>query len=644
MTSLAAVGLLIAACVGAGSAILALFKIDLRPSGVEHAAWSFALGLGTVGWFIFFPAMAGRLDVVTLIVVLTVLASGIFLPSPHRPRSLKALPLTPVEWLLVAGLMVSFGMSMLEGISPPTDADSLAYHFALPKQFLIEGQLAFVPRALDGATPLLIHMTYTAALGLGGEKALTLWVTISGWGAGALLYSIARRHLDRSIAGLLALSYMTIPVLVYGAGSGQVETRLAIFAMVAMWSAARAVVRGRLADAGLAGLASGFFLASKLTGILFVVCCGAVLLFSRRRFAFVGIFAAVVAISGFQWYAWNWANSGDPLFPLLFKYLGVSDPALWNARQDELFHSAWNLGELPLAQTLWGAILYPVLATFDPVPGFEAGRVGWGPLPMLLVPFFVAGVARFWRDVAKSDLACVFLVASLFYLIWFLFGPSQRVRHLAPIMPGALIVLTVVAWRWAASATASRPLAAAFVLTAVLQIVGQGVYSVRYAAELLRDETRESFLNRYVLAAAPIAWVNSHLPPDSRILNQTRHNTYLVDRWTFYAHPVHQAVVNLRPDATAQTLFADLSRLRITHIISIGDPKNVSGPVSLSYLANALIDAGCATLLKTMPVDHFASRTLTGLTNAFNMPISQSDRAVAYIAEFTPITCRLSPR
>ena len=61
---------------------------------------------------------------------------------------------------------------------------------------LAAGRLEFVPRAIDGAVPLLIQMTYVPALGLGGEHALTLWTQVSGWGLGLLIYKACRRHLD----------------------------------------------------------------------------------------------------------------------------------------------------------------------------------------------------------------------------------------------------------------------------------------------------------------------------------------------------------------------------------------------------------------------------------------------------------------
>src|SRR6185436_15685191 len=178
---------------------------------------------------------------------------------------------------------------------------TLAYHFALPKQFLDAGHIAFVPRAGDGAIPMLVHMSYLAALGIGGERALTLWTMLSGWAVAGFLYVICRRYLDRGWSLAAAAVFLTIPAVIYGGGSGQVETRLALFALGGAMAAAEAVRTGQLRYAVLAGLFAGFFAAGKLTGLLFLPALGCVFLLNRRWLALGAAFSAAAIIAGVQW-------------------------------------------------------------------------------------------------------------------------------------------------------------------------------------------------------------------------------------------------------------------------------------------------------------------------------------------------------
>ena len=76
--------------------------------------------------------------------------------------------------------------------APPADADTLAYHFVVPRKFLLDATLNFIPRAIDGAVPLLVQMTYVPALALGGEGAATLWALVSGWAAAASATDMAK--------------------------------------------------------------------------------------------------------------------------------------------------------------------------------------------------------------------------------------------------------------------------------------------------------------------------------------------------------------------------------------------------------------------------------------------------------------------
>ena len=159
----------LACCLGLGAAALHLLRVlpDLRWD--ERLSWSFAIGFGLLGWVLFFFGAAGLFSGAALLALLIIGALGmVFLRAgPTWQLGRPELP----DWVLILAFAVVFTFDLLEGLSPPSDADSLAYHFALPRQFLEAGALVFQPRALDGAIPLLTQMTYVPALGLGGERA-----------------------------------------------------------------------------------------------------------------------------------------------------------------------------------------------------------------------------------------------------------------------------------------------------------------------------------------------------------------------------------------------------------------------------------------------------------------------------------------
>ncbi|MHA1598062.1 MAG: glycosyltransferase family 39 protein, partial [Alphaproteobacteria bacterium] len=395
----------VAASVGFGSVVLkGLGLLDELGIG-ERLAWGFAVGYGVLGWLLFFLGLNGLFSVPALATLLGIGLLGLW--------TLKGGTVAPVEeWNpldkgLAALLLLALTFDLLEGMAPPTDADSLAYHFALPKLFIDAGELFFVPRALDGAVPLLNQMTYIPALALGGEKAMTLWTMVSGWAASALLYVIARRFLDRRFSLVVTLVFLTTPAVVFGGGSGHVEVRNAMFVLVAAVSVAHAVKTGHLKYAVMAGLGVGFFMAGKYIGLLFAASCGLAILGQRRWFVHGLVLTLVAVVAGGQWYVWNFINTGDPVFPILFGRLDYSGVPFWNAEQHAALLNQFSNDEHGVPVNPFWLLAYPFVATLGGIVQFESGRVGFGPYVLLVLPFALAGAWRFRDRLKASPLAVI---------------------------------------------------------------------------------------------------------------------------------------------------------------------------------------------------------------------------------------------
>ena len=54
---------------------------------------------------------------------------------------------------------------------------------------------------------------------------------LTGWAPGLLMYAIARRYIDRTWALALLAVFITTPAVLYGGGSGQIETA----AQLSLW-------------------------------------------------------------------------------------------------------------------------------------------------------------------------------------------------------------------------------------------------------------------------------------------------------------------------------------------------------------------------------------------------------------------------
>ena len=612
MTALAVTMLQVLAAIGFGASVLWLLKVLDDLNGDEAVVLSFAIGLGVIGWLVFMLGVPGFLSAPYLGGMLALGLPGLLLLRGRLPG--LGVDYSRPEFLLLALIIVALLLDLSEALSPPGDGDTLAYHFAMSKTFIAAGRIIFEPRAIDGAVPLLTQMTYVFSLALGGEKALTLWTFISGWAAGAMLFVLARRHLSRPWSLALALVFMTTPAVVYGAGSGQVEIRNALFVMAAAFATVRALESGQLKYAILSGLAVGFFVATKYLGLLFAVACGLVLLMRRGWLTRGLVFSAAVFVAGTQWYIWNWVHTGDPVFPVLFDLLGRPGSRFWDA-EHQMVMATYLDDELGVPVNLWWFIGYPFKATLDGLRVFESTRTGFGPLVLMLAPFAVASLWLCRGRLRENRAIVVYsLITVLFYGLWFFSGSSQRIRHLLPVLPLILIAVSSAAQRFSAHRILMKPMCAAFALTIMLQLSGHALFSMKSIHYVASSESRDQYLARTVSWYEAVPWINANLGAEDRVLSMVRWYGYLLDVPYYWAHVQTQSLVNLLPGAKDAGLFFKQAQAQgVTYVLSW--PDQPGGRVStLNRFIDSLEARGCLSPEQKFSGRRFASRTLADLS------------------------------
>jgi hypothetical protein len=612
--ALAAVVMLTLGCIGYGSLLSRLCGADgYFTSPLERAAVTFAVGLGTLGWILFFPGVWGYFRPLVFWIVCLPGAGYAVVLWVRSGISFQRLDFSKLDILLVALIALVAAIDVLEGISPPADADTLAYHFAHPKDFIAAGQVSFVPRAVSGAIPLLIHMTYAAALGTGGELALTLWVMVTGWVASLLVYVLVRKHVDRSWALAVGLIFMTTPAVLYGSGNGQVEMRGALFALAVvalMISGRRNTAVGLFV---LGGLCAGFFLGAKFYGLIFVGAAGLVILFQRGGVRNGLVFGVAALAAGFQWYLWNWMYTGDPIFPTLTNFLQYPDSPIWTREFGQYFAAMLAAGELPLDRTVFNWLSYPVLSIFNLVEPLEGGRTGFGIFAILILPLAIYGLSR--RDLRRHEFFVPLAVAFIFFTVWFFSGTAQRTRHLLPIYPLVLIGFFPLAVFVARRSSLLFPLAAGIAAVLAIQIAGQFVFGVNYATHVFSGEMRTAFLYRNVPGANSADWVNSELPANGKVGFINRQLAYLLPSSSFMMHPHLQVLVDSRATVTDGRVFvAQIRQQGLTHLLLSGDWQkpdlDQSDHTPFFGMINHLIQERCLKPIRDFDTLSISSRTL----------------------------------
>jgi len=560
--------ILIISSMGYGLLGLRLISCLSAPSWAENYGRTFALGLGILGWIIFWFGIIGLLQ--------TWIMWGLLFPGILGFllfRKDLALPsfsnIGRISGMLLILFILSVFMDFIEALAPPVDADTLAYHFALPKQFLKKGIIEFVPIAVEGAIPLLTHMTYLLALNIGGEISLTLWTFAIQMFMALSIYGVARRWLSLEWSLVLVLVFLTTPAVIYGGGSGHMETRLALYMLIGAISAAEGVKTRSTGLIILAALMGGFFMGSKYYGLFAVSAIGIVVLLQKEFWRMAFIFSGVVLLSGSQWYVWNWYHSGMPVFPTLYHFMGSPESPYWNEQVHQAFQALYSGFVCVPANPLW-LILYPFASTFSPESCFDSGRVGFGPFLWLLLPGILYGL---WynRLRLKDSLLFKFSIpAVIYYVLWFMIPSNQMTRHLLPIYPILLIGGTIVIHNLAIETKLSWGHLLLKLSTTFCILIGIGIqtlFTLNYAKYHLRQETRDAFYLRNVGNYNVVQWINNNLSTHDRIANPIRYLNYLFEVPYLYVKRSSQIFIDTHSTDSTERIMVQLNTENISHII-----------------------------------------------------------------------------
>lgn len=561
------------AIIGLGNLFLLLCRTDNFDCIWQRISISFAIGTGLLGWLFFWLGIVSELTKLNILILL--LVSSVFSISAVNKISFKIK--YDIHTMILYFILLSIVIvGILVSHAPPVDADSLAYHFAIPQEFNNNQRIAFIPRAIDGAVPLLIQLTYLPSLAIGGEKSMIIMAYTQAVFVLMFIYSFARQYLSSTYSLAITIVIASTPGVIPNSMSGQVEIRIVLFVMLSLWGIRKAI--NAKSDGEIikfiiiSGIGAGFYAASKYIGLFFILSVGIVILIYRRKFSYIFAFSLACFLSGFQWYFWNWLNSGDPFFPMLFGKIAYNSELIWNKGQHELFlRYRYGYAEIPENISLWLWLSYPIKATLFGHSEWESGKTGLGLFPLLLAPFAFYRFVISLKSNKHSDILSYIVVITVFYTLMIFWGSTQRVRHFIPILPIVTILLVVYAQEF------PKLLAASLIVVLSIQLSVLSLFSFSSIRYTITNQPREDFLERNVPNYKSVQEINRILggTPDVKLLHYQRYLTYYLGVSNFFFHGYAQAIIpSYERSPDPKYFWNSLKAENITHILVTEDQTN----------------------------------------------------------------------
>lgn len=297
------------------------------------------VGLGILGTATFVLLMAPSGSALAWLAV-ALAAYGIY----RAAEPLKAIDLPKPEgadWLFPVAYIVLMLLAFIGVLATPSaiEWDSLAYHLAVPKLWAAAGRAEYISFIHHSNFPQAVDSLFYHGLiwgGTAGAKAFS--IAFYKFGALAIFGEARSRWNNVRTAWFSALAYLSVPVLLWEAGTAYVDLGHGLFAGLAIWFAAKYASSEERGDAVLGLVFAGFAVGSKYTGLITFFIVGVMILAAALRGQqklgpLIGAVAICLAI-GAPGYVRNVVNTGNPVFPFMYSRFGGKN---WDAYNAEIY-------------------------------------------------------------------------------------------------------------------------------------------------------------------------------------------------------------------------------------------------------------------------------------------------------------------
>lgn len=478
------------------------------------------------------------------------------------------------EWLFALPLGLALAFAAI-GTLAPADAvewDSLAYHLAVPKLWLLAGRIYYIPFIHHSNFPFAIDDLNMWGLTWGGQPGAKAFILASAIFGAMAIFGLARQVYGRAAANWAVLIYATCPVVLWLSGTAYIDVPNGLFAGLGIGMAALYARSGDRRDLWLAGGLLGFALGSKYTGLqtLFVVGLVLVLLGLKRKsvgpaFVSVVLMGALALAIACPWYIKNVAWTGNPVYPFFYGKLRGRN---WSAERSKVYsheQQTFGVGTHPgSGKHDVDALGHAVLGlAYQPGryinPGQEQG--GGVPLGAIGVPVLAIMLAWAYSGRARTFETFCLISAGVSLLMWFFL--SQQSRYIVTLA----VPLSVIGGGGILRLRAGPFLAALAVIQAAYSLFLQNFALTSQQMPVVFGQMPVStYLEGRIPFYQGSQAINERVPKTGKVALYDEVFGYLLDVPYFWANPGHTNVIPYERMSTGEQYADEMERLGFTHV------------------------------------------------------------------------------
>lgn len=499
-------------------------------------------------------------------------------------------------------LSFSFLVLLVSTYNPPIDGDVMIYHLAIPKIYLKNHAIIYIPFNFFSNFPFLAQTLFTLALLLKNDLLAQQIHFLYGVLAFLTTFYFARKHYSFNIALIASAVFLTLPLVLFLGSIAFVDLALSFYFTLAIYSYFEWEETQKKQWVILAGLMAGFTAAIKPQGalagfLLGLFFLGKILKLKIKKKEAIQLFLSYsffALIPPAFWFIKSFIHTGNPVFPFFYGLFGGKN---WDAVHSEMLT---RLGLEQLSYLVKRLPVLPWAITMEPV-GFH-GKIG--PLYLAFLPGIILGF--------KSEKVRRHLFLAVIFFFGLLFGPNVSVRYLAPIHPLIcvlaaigidsltkvgkeirLVVFTLLLFSFMVHAS---------VLTSSF-FRPPGSYPPSKSLKVIFGvESRDEYLSGVLPYYKAYLYINKRLSPESKILILGGKDLgacgYYLEKNYVWGSPLYQAYINYWKCNSSLEVYKWYKKVGITHILFEKDdvslnpkwqaPFNPEGPRVVGYIKEVL--------------------------------------------------------
>ncbi|MDQ1318000.1 MAG: 2 protein [Candidatus Poribacteria bacterium] len=407
-------------------------------------------------------------------------------------------------------------LSLLNALAPPSDFDSLMYHLAIPKIWIQNHRIIYIPYIFQSEYHLTIETLYTLGMVLTNDISACLVIWMLSILFLLTIFSFCQRYFSIKVGILASGALCCTPLYSAISTRSMVDIPVGYFAFLGLYALFMYMEKNDYKTLTLIGITTGLAVAIKHTGLVITALLFITIIilnikrngFRMVSFKHVILFGIIILLISAPWYIKSFINTGK----FITSSVDVSSAAGISGNQGIIA----NFTILNILEKIQKIVInFLRFISIDMLFHRSLSKTLWGVGPFILAFVPLALVKGMDKTI---KLILIYSISGLF-----LFSILSHQHHVRFALPMFASLSVIGAYSVFGLLEKYKPLVRfiQIIILAIflLNIIPLAKYTLNALPVVIGSETKEHYLNRVIRLYDVVEYANNNIGNDVKILS-----------------------------------------------------------------------------------------------------------------------------